>query len=404
MITVATAENALKNIYLDTVINDINKKTNPFLTMVEENARIASGKDAKVSIRYGQAAVGTGTETGDLPVNDSNKSIELSVPLKNLYGTFQISDKALKAASLDPNAFASLLGGEMQNLVSAAQSNLTTMLYGNGMKLLAMFDQSAFQGTTSRKMIKVGKQYVNNFTKNMHVAVYTNAGVMVSDPSNDNLVSAVSTATGIITLSDDLVASTADRYYIYNFADDQTSMNGIDTIFMDSFYGTNIIDHPEIFPCNYRDQSTTLQVLNEDAVLDFLDVYEEHCQSMPADIILTHPRVKKAIFESLKNTRSNIATTELAGGFHGFTFNGIPLYSDVKCKAGNLYALNSKSFAMHQLCDWTWLSNEDGSILKQLPGKATYMATLVKYADLICDKPFLQGRCSGYSALKWKAE
>ena len=119
---------------------------------------------------------------------------------------------------------------------------------------------------------------------------------------------------------------------------------------------------------------------------------------------MTHPRVKKAIFESLKSTRSNIATAELAGGFHGFTFNGIPMYSDVKCKAGTLYALNSKSFAMHQLCDWTWLSNEDGSILKQLPGKATYMATLVKYADLICDKPFLQGRCTNFSALQSKAE
>ena len=109
MITIATAENALKNIYLDTVINDINKKTNPFLTMVEENTRIASGKNAKVSIRYGQAAVGAGTETGDLPVGNNDKSVELSVPLKNLYGTFQISDKAIKAASLDPNAFASLL-------------------------------------------------------------------------------------------------------------------------------------------------------------------------------------------------------------------------------------------------------------------------------------------------------
>ena len=107
MITTATAENALKNIYLDTVINDINKKTNPFLTMIEENTRIASGKNATVNIRCGQAAVGVGTETGDLPTNDSEKSIEFSVPLKNLYGTFQISDKALKAASLDPNAFAS---------------------------------------------------------------------------------------------------------------------------------------------------------------------------------------------------------------------------------------------------------------------------------------------------------
>ena len=403
MITIATAENALKNIYLDTVINDINKKTNPFLTMVEENTRTASGKDAKVSIRYGQASVGTGTETGDLPVTGNDQSVELSVPLKNLYGTFQISDKAIKAASLDPNAFASLLGGEMQNLVAAAQNNLTSMLYGNGSKLLAVFDSADFYNG-ARNMIQVGAKYINNFSNNMHLMIMDNTGVAVVDTDNDNLVTDVNTISNIITLSDEVMAKKADRYYIYKYEDDGTSMNGLDSIFKQRIYGAHISDYPEIAPCNYIDKGAELRVLDEDAVLEFMDLYEEHCESMPADIMLTHPRVKKAIFESLKSTRSNIATTELAGGFHGFTFNGVPLYSDVKCKAGNLYALNSKSFAMHQLCDWTWLSNEDGSILKQTPGKATYMATLVKYADLICDKPFLQGRCSGFSALNWKAE
>lgn len=402
MITISTAENALKNIYLDTVINDINKKTNPFLTMVEENTRIASGKNAKVNVRCGQAAVGAGTETGDLPTGDNQKSVELSVPLKNLYGTFQISDKALKAASLDPNAFASLLGGEMQNLVSAAQNNLTNMLYGNGRKLLAVIGSDDF-ATSSRHMLYVGK-YINNFKVGMELTILTNSDAYVADFNCDNIVTEVNVDAKVITLSDDLMETKADRFYIYDFKDDQTNMNGIDSIFFQKIYGVNISDYPEIAPCNFRENSDELKVLDEEAVLEFLDLYEEHCQSMPADIILTHPRVKKSIFESLKSTRSNIATTELAGGFRGFTFNGIPLYSDVKCKAGNLYALNSKSFAMHQLCDWTWLSNEDGSILKQLPGKATYMATLVKYADLICDKPFLQGRCSGYSALKWKAE
>lgn len=403
MITTATAENALKNIYLDTVINDINKKTNPFLTMIEENTRIASGKNATVNIRCGQAAVGAGTETGDLPVGDAEKSIEISVPLKNLYGTFQISDKALKAASLDPNAFASLLGGEMQNLVAAAQNNLTSMLYGNGRKLLAVFDVDAID-STDRKLITIDHKYINNFATGMHVMIENGAGEAVLDPIDDNLVNAVDTVSNILTLSEPVEENKADRYYIYLAEDDKTSMNGIDSIFGTVVYGLGTAHNPEIAACDYTDDGENLRVLDEDAALEFLEAYEEYCQSMPADILLTHPRVKKAIFESLKSTRSNIATAELAGGFHGFTFNGIPMYSDVKCKAGNLYALNSKSFAMHQLCDWTWLSNEDGSILKQLPGKATYMATLVKYADMICDKPFLQGRCSGFSALKSKAE
>ncbi|MBS7401586.1 MAG: phage major capsid protein [Eubacteriales bacterium] len=403
MITTATAENALKNIYLDTVINDINKKTNPFLTMIEENTRIASGKNATVNIRCGQAAVGAGTETGDLPVGNSEKSVEISVPLKNLYGTFQISDKALKAASLDPNAFASLLGGEMQNLVAAAQNNLTSMLYGNGKKLLAVFDASAIHAN-DRKVIDIDTRYAQNLADGMHISICNGAGEEITDPVDDNLVTDFDPIGGILTLSDALSEDKADRYYIYLAEDDGTNMNGIDSVFNTSLYGLSLNQNREVVPCNYIDRGAELRVLDEDAALEFLEKYEEHCQSMPADILLTHPRVKKAIFESLRNTRSNIAPTELAGGFHGITFNGIPMYSDVKCKAGNLYALNSKSFAMHQLCDWTWLSNEDGSILKQLPGKATYMATLVKYADMICDKPFLQGRCSGFSALKAKAE
>lgn len=367
--------------------------------MVEENARIASGKDAKVSIRCGASAVGTGTETGDLPTTTGEKQVEFSVPLKNLYGTFQVSDKALKAASLDPNAFASLLGGEMQNLVSAAQSNLTTMLYGNGKKLLGIFDAKDLDST--RKVITLKSEYMPNFHDGMEIIVQNGAGLQVSNIPLGTTIT-VNTFLKQITLSKELSADKGDRFYIYADQDDGTSMNGIDSLFVKSPYGLNLTEHPELEPCNFCESSETLQVLNEDAALDFLDLYEEHCQCMPADIILTHPRVKKSIFESLRNTRSNIATAELAGGFHGFTFNGIPMYSDVKCRAGALYALNSKSFAMHQLCDWTWLANEDGTILKQLPGKATYMATLVKYADLICDKPFLQGRCSNYASLKWK--
>ena len=33
------------------------------------------------------------------------------------------------------------------------------------------------------------------------------------------------------------------------------------------------------------------------------------------------------------------------------------------------------------------MEDEDGRILKQIPGKAAYGATLVKYAELVCRKP-----------------
>ena len=60
-----------------------------------------------------------------------------------------------------------------------------------------------------------------------------------------------------------------------------------------------------------------------------------------------------------------------------------------------MYLLNSADFALHQLCDWQWLEGEDGSVLRQVPGKPVYSATLVKYADLLCSRPNGQGMLSG---------
>ena len=60
-----------------------------------------------------------------------------------------------------------------------------------------------------------------------------------------------------------------------------------------------------------------------------------------------------------------------------------------------MYLLNTSEFALHQLCDWQWLAGEDGRILKQNAGAPTYSATLVKYADLICNKPAGQAKLTG---------
>jgi len=397
MITIQSAESALKNIYLDSVINDINTKTNPFLTMVQKNAKNVNGKEARVTIRYGnEASVATGVEGGALPVS-SGKAAEIVVPVKNLYGTFQISDKAIRSAQNNPGAFASLLASEMQNLVGTAQTNLNAMVYGNGKKFLGITE--AITATE----LTVPTRYASNFSPTQRIRL------MTADNVEFGPVLTVTTVSGNrITVTGTVPVANArhDRFYIYADGNFDTELNGIDSIFMnDAIYNLPLVANSEIAPCivTAQDGATVAaqQVLGENEVMRFFGLYEDHCQSMPADILLTHPTVRRAIFEDLRGLRTNVDTAELAGGFKGFTFNGVPVYSDMKCKGGTMYALNSDSWAMHQLCDWTWLSGDDGGILKQIDGKAGYSATLVKYADLVCDKPFLQGKATNYSARKY---
>jgi hypothetical protein len=82
------------------------------------------------------------------------------------------------------------------------------------------------------------------------------------------------------------------------------------------------------------------------------------------------------------------------GGFTAMSYNGIPIVVDRFCPAGCMYLLNTDDFKLHQLCDWQWLEGEDGKILKQVPGKPVYAATLVKYAELMCENPGGQARLS----------
>ena len=41
------------------------------------------------------------------------------------------------------------------------------------------------------------------------------------------------------------------------------------------------------------------------------------------------------------------------------------------------------------------MEGDNGKVIKQKAGSATYGATLVKYADLLCDKPIGQAKLSG---------
>lgn len=86
----------------------------------------------------------------------------------------------------------------------------------------------------------------------------------------------------------------------------------------------------------------------------------------------------------------NIDIVQLDGGFKALSHNGIPLIYDKYIPQGTMYLLDTSKFKLHQLCDWRWLESDTGRILRKTPNKETYTATLVKYADIVCDSPNCQ--------------
>ena len=105
--------------------------------------------------------------------------------------------------------------------------------------------------------------------------------------------------------------------------------------------------------------------------------------------------VKRAVYNYLVGKGVTPEIREIDGGFKAIMLDGVPVVADRFCPAGTMYLLNTDDFCLHQLCDWQWLENENGSILTQIAGKAAYSATLVKYAELLCARPNGQGALFG---------
>ena len=378
MITLQSADSVLKSFYLDAISESLNYKANPFFAKLERTANDVVGKDVRKVIRNGfNAGVGAGTETGDLPSARASEYKTFVAPLKNIYGTIEISDTALRASANNEGAFVNILNDEMKALEKSAAFNFSRMLFGDGTGVLSTV-KSVMSG-----LIAVSAP--ENFV----------AGMVVTFEGLDEFacckIKEVNRLAGEIVLEktgwEDAAIPTGTVVRLYGSSGEE--MTGLKAIFSNNaIYGVarNVIGMEPYF--------TTSSSINQTVIQNAIDNVEER-SGCKVDFILCSWGVRRALIEYYNTLGTTLPTIQLEGGYTALNFNGIPIVTDRFCPKGTMYLLTSENFKIHQLCDWQWLEAEDGKILKQVSGKPVYQATLVKYAELICENPSAQGRISG---------
>lgn len=378
MITLENAEAALKDYYLDAVTKEIDEKGSPFYTAIEKSCDNVFGKDVQISMVKGHTnSVVAGEESADLPSPYSNRYLSVTLPLKNIYGTIEISDKAIRASRNDSGAFVNLLNAEMQGLVNSAKNNFSRMLFGDGNGYLFTITGRAQSFVFYAEGLK--KSY-----EGLYVDVY-NATSGAQDEENV-LIKSVDLDAGTVTLNYDVATSSTYNGNVYLTGVTGLELLGLRAIFNDdSLYGYDKSSESYLSPAVYE----LSDGLTEDALITAIDTMEEAYDNKP-DMILVSYATRKAIGELIAENRRVVNTTDMAVGFGEITVAGIPVYADRYCPDNTVYVLNSADFKLCQLCDWEWMEDEDGKILKQIAGKAAYRATLVKYAELVCTRPCAQ--------------
>ncbi len=385
MITMETADNALKSFYLDAVTEALDYKTNPFLAQIQRSTSDVVGKDVKKLVKYGiNGGIAAGSETGNLPAAAPSDKLVFTATLKNLYGTIEISDKALRASANNEGAFVNLLNDEMQNLIKSATFNFGRMLYGDGTGCLGVVLM-----TEAGNKAQISQ--VNTFVEGMFVDFVGMDGVDIPNGQNFKVV-AVDRASKKVTFQGgvDILENIPMGAMVYLHGSKDYELTGLKAIFGDGeLYGVDREVTPALKPYIQEDVGE----ISESVIQKAIDTIEENSGGK-VNFIVCSWGVKRALAEYYRKFSVALPTVAFDGGFKAVSFNGIPVVADRFCPEGTMYLLNTDDFKIHQLCDWKWLEGEDGKILKQVPGKPVYTATLVKYAELMCERPNGQGKLS----------
>lgn len=389
MVTLETADKALKEVYLGIVVDQLNVGVNPFLAKIQQTQSDVWGKDIVKLVPYGMnGGIGAGTETGDLPMPAQNNYDRFKLELKNLYGTIELSDKAIRASQSSVGAFVNLLNAEMEGLLKASKFNLGRMLYGDGSGILAKIVPSKCSGKT------IGLSSVKSVMEGMVIDVYKGSDNTIYPSLGGVRIVGVDRVNKTVTVNATFSQVFTANDYITVQGSLNNELTGLGAIFSDKdLYGLSRAERSWLNPKHEKNVGE----ITSGKIQEVVDYVDEIAGSS-IDMILCSYDVRRHYLNRLELNRTNVDYMNLDGGFKAISYNGVPIVADRFVEDGDMFLLNTADFKLHQLCDWRWLEGDGGKIIKQKPNSATYSATLVKYADLLCDKPIGQAKLSGINA------
>lgn len=382
-VTIKTTDTALKTYYLDAIAEQLNDYVNPFFSAIEKTTQNVYGKEVRKLCTHGiNGGIGAGTEDGALPTAGGNNYYEMVSTLKNLYGVIEISDKAIRASQNDSGAFVNILNAEMEGLIKSSKFNFSRMLFGDGSGVVATVSESFDDVVITHDAQQIIEGMIVEFRDkqgNLIDGIGARKVVSLNRPDNTFIVSGAPIIEGSI--PDGSLITIQGSY--------NNELTGLDAIFNPkntTLYGLNKDENPWLVPYVID----RVETFDAHLIQKVLDEIEISSGSQP-NFIVCSMGVRRRLYGLLSEGKVSTQTMELEGGFKAITYNGIPVVADRFCPKGAMYFLNTNDFALHQLCDWQWLSGEDGQVLKQIAGKPVYNATLVKYAELVCSRPYAQG-------------
>lgn len=384
MVTLATVEKALKELYLGPINKQLNTETDPFITRIQRTSESITGnngivRDAQVGINGG---FGAGTETGTLPLPGENIYKKLYSTTKNMYGVIAVSDKALKSIKgNDKGAFGNLIQREIDGMMETAKWHLARQVSGKSKGVLA----TVKSGSGNNIVVDNVRLLIEGIT----IDILTASG---SPSAAARRILNIDRSTNTITVSGAAVSANAGMLITAqnSYGLELTGLGDLFDLSSTSLYGNERATNDWINPLVKESAGAISDTLLTEAIMGQEDAYNVRINYIRAGNNAYH-----AYAAYLEQRARIVNTTKLEGGYTAIKFGEHPLVRNKFMDPDSIDFLDTSKFYLDQVSEWGWIDGLTQGIFTQNAGTPTYNATLAKYADLMCVTPGGMARYSG---------
>lgn len=384
--SLALVADALKNVYLGALREQLNYQADPLLAQIERDTTRFENDNIVFALRYGKIGgiAALADDISDLPAANSRKTKQGKAGTKNLAARIMISDKTIEASKANTAAFANLLRQELEDAQTDAKDDLSRQVYGDGTGKLA----GVATGATTVTLTVDSVQYL---FEGMMIDIYDNAN---APKATGREITGVDDANNTVTISGaNVTVVTTD--YIVRASSRGNEMTGLGKVFEQN---TTLytIDRNTNKWFNAQTKALNAEIDEVGFQLGINEV--DRKTGGKINYIATSYGVERAWYNYQLSFKRNVNYQDLKGGWKSMTFqspNGeIPIKGSKYAPTGKARMLDLTHWFIGELADWAFM-DQDGAMLSRVPNKLAYEATLRKYADVVCDLPRGQYELTG---------
>lgn len=380
--TLSTLSAILKDYYLPTVADQINNEI-LMLQRLEPSAENLFGNQAVLAIHKGRSGgIGPAVEGGALPAAGNQQYARAVFNLIYLYGRISVTGPGMAKTASAAGAYLQMLKSELDGIRTDLQKDLARQVYGSGLGngLIAQCGVT----TTSNTVVLASDEALRK--GHIYIGMVVDLGTSPSATSvaTARNVTDVNVTNKTITIDGAAVTTSATTFVARSGAGGG-EITGLCDIVTTSAASTTVggIDATSAGNSWWDNKRMVNGGTARSLALTLLSQAFNQVRVAGGDVSLMTGSfgIQRALFELLQSQVRYTTPTELKGGFTALDFQGRPFVPDVDHPYGRVNLLVEKELRLFSNRDWHFL-DEDGDVLKWIPGFDKYEAVLTRYINL----------------------